>query len=139
MTIILRIYFSLLLTLFSIAFGLAQSDKIDSLIGELKRPSNDTSEVNVLNALGNEFRTIDTGKTIDYYTKALQLSDKINFQKGRANAYSGMAILYSSQKDFDKALFYYSKSLTIRDRIMDYRGMIMNLNSIGNIYIKQGR
>ncbi|MES2591161.1 MAG: tetratricopeptide repeat protein [Bacteroidota bacterium] len=132
-------YFAFLLTpLFFNVFGYAQINKLDSLQNELKKNINDTSKINVFNALGIENRKINTTLAFKYLEDALILSEKINFQKGRANAYSGMAIVHSSQKNSELALSNYTKSLLIRDRIGDQKGAVTNLNSIGNLYINQG-
>lgn len=115
----------------------AQASKIDSLQSELKKSVGDTSEANLLNALGIEYRKIDPEQSLKHFNQALIISEKINFQKGRGNAYFGMGGVYYEQGDFDKALSFYTKSLTIRDRISDKKGAANSLNSIGNVNINQ--
>ena len=131
-------FFFFLFIFFQSAICLPQSsNKIDSLENELKK-SVDTSRVNVLNALAQEYLKKTPEKSLEYSTKALFLSQKNNFQKGIGNAYSKMGAFYFLKGNFDKALDLYSKALTVREAIDDKKGIVNSLNNIGNVQLNQG-
>src|ERR1035437_8583282 len=112
------------------------TNKIDSLESELKK-SVDTSKVNVLNALAQEYLKKSPETALDYSNQALTLSKKIDFKKGAGNAYAKMGAVYSVKGNFGKALELYSKSLAIREGIDDKKGIANSLNNIGNVNLNQ--
>ena len=113
--------------------------KIDSLLSLLKTGKQDTNKVNHLNDLCREYKNIGSYDTALYYNNiALQLSQKINFHKGVANAYGGMGNVCGLKGDYPKALDYYFKALKIDEELNDKKGIAVRLGNIGNIYFSQG-
>lgn len=68
---------------------------------------------------------------------ALTIAEKNNFQQQTANCYNGIAIIYTIQHDFIKALENYNKSLVINKRIKSITGEASIYNNIGLIYLDQ--
>lgn len=135
----MNIFPSIVLFIFFLSsVGYSQPKKTDSLQHELAKTTIDTSKVNLLNSLAWEYRKLDIDKALNFSNKALQLSEKINFQKGKGNTLSKIADLYYSIGDYNKALDFYTKSLTIRETINDKKGTAKSLQNIGDVNINQG-
>lgn len=130
--------FTFLFTFFFSAFCFAQSTKVDSLQNILRKSGGDTLDVNVLNALVLEYRKTDPERALKYSDQALVLSEKIDFQKGRGDAYLMIGAVYFDLGNYEKALEYYSKSLTTRESLGDKNGIAQSLNNIGDVFINQG-
>jgi serine phosphatase RsbU (regulator of sigma subunit)/tetratricopeptide (TPR) repeat protein len=129
------------LALFLSCLCQAQSFDVDSLklkIAELegsKSYTNDTSRVNTLNLLSWEFKKASEYERADSAARAaLELAQKIKFQKGVAKAYHNMGIVAKSQSNYPLALQYYFEALKINEIIKNKKGMAANLNNIGIVY-----
>ena len=69
----------------NLLFG--QNPAIDSLKNKLSRHmQQDTARVNLLNTLALEIRRMDRKQMIPYTEEALQLSTKLNYEKGEGRA-----------------------------------------------------
>ncbi|MEO8762990.1 MAG: adenylate/guanylate cyclase domain-containing protein [Ginsengibacter sp.] len=98
----------------------------------------DTNVVNSLLFLSkNNFGT-DPEKAIQYAVQARQLSEKINFEKGKALALKNIGIANYYQGNNILALSYYQKSLLVFQSIKDDNGISNIENNIGAIYMNQG-
>jgi two-component system NtrC family sensor kinase len=130
----------LLLNCFSTS---AQNDslKIDSLKQVLQTQKDDTNKVNTLNEFAIAFsQNSDDLKSRQTATEALALSEKINFKKGQAAAYSniGNSYVFSADHNFSEALKNFNAALKIRIQIDDKRGISESYDGISGIYILQG-
>src|SRR4051812_31279776 len=118
----------LLILLFAFSFNLyAQSDsvKIDSLKKILQTQKEDSNKVNTLNELSIAFsQTSDVKKSRQNAIEALALSEKINFEKGSANAHSliGYSYMFSPDQNYIQALKSFNEALKIRIKINDKKG-----------------
>jgi adenylate cyclase len=142
-----RILLSLTITLFlSLPFGegwggaaFAQKQgqpKIDSLQAVLKTAKEDTSKVNMLNAITTEKINVgDYTEARKYADEALALAEKIGFKKITADSYNIIGTVYRMLSDYPKALEYYQKGLTISEQLGDKKDIASNLLGIGNIYL----
>ena len=130
---------TILLLVFATSFyqiSFAQQNKIDSLIKVLKIAKDDTSKVNTLNALSEQFWQIAKyaeGKK--YAEDALLLAEKTSFKKGIANAYNTIGNIYLSQSNYPEAVKNYFASLKIREDIGDKEGIADSYSGIGVIYM----
>ncbi len=93
----------------SIFTGLnAQKAKLDSLINLLDRhPQKDTIRVNRLNDIAYSLRRNDKEKGLSLAEEALELADKLNFKKGKANCLKNFGSIYKRQSNYPKAFVYY--------------------------------
>ncbi len=126
--------------------GFSQS-KIDSLNNALKLSKSDTSKVNILNLLAQEFKNINPDTSIYISQKALQLSQTDGYELGmgeaslcigQANLILGknedaLLSLSKSEMFFEKLLISNKKHL-----IRIKRDLANTLNTIGNVYISSG-
>lgn len=95
-----------------------ESTKDDSLLKEFNT-GEDTTRVNILNKLSEEFTYVNSDLAIRYANKALELSEQINFRKGLSKSYSNLGITYFRISDYSKALSYFRKVLKISNETKD--------------------
>jgi len=74
-------------------------------------------------------------KAMEDYFEALKLAEKANNEKMIASAYSGIAVVYSFQKDQIKAREYFNKALEIAIRLKDEKKLGSLNNNIGLTYM----
>ncbi len=89
--------------------SIAQVDVVDSLTYQLSiNTRNDTTHVNLLNALSYEYQWFDFNRSLDYADEALMLAESLSFQKGIATAYSSQAqsswFLGDSERAMERSL-----------------------------------
>jgi len=73
-------------------------------------------------------------KSLDCFNHSLILFEKCNDEKGMANIYNNMGLIYSNYSDYNKSIFYYKKSLQLKIAINDSNGIAKTYNNIGNVY-----
>jgi signal transduction histidine kinase len=122
--------------------------KIDSLFSVLKTTTQDTTRVNVLNMIADEFRSNDPDTAIYFSNKALALATRTNYKMGVAGAYlsQGAAKIYLGE--YEEAFKNNTEALKICNELLhkeEYNDttQILKLkarayNNIGNIYDNQG-
>ncbi len=131
---------------FLIAAGLLLRDplpaqnrrRLDSLYVLERSASNDTSRVNLLNAICQEYLISEPEVALDYANQALDLAARIEYHRGEAYSYRNIGIYYYNHNEFDPALKNHSKSLEIFEKLGDKEGMLLSYNSLGLIYYRQG-
>jgi len=92
--------------------------------------------------LGRAFITIGVAfkfkgnypKALEYYLKALKLSEEISDKKSIGNCYNNIGIVYNDQANYVKALDYYLKSLKILEEAGYKKGMSNCYSNIGLVY-----
>jgi tetratricopeptide (TPR) repeat protein len=117
-----------------------QQNPIDSLLNALKTTGEDTNRVNTFNNLAWEiiFTTGEYDKTMSYANDAIDLSKKINYKKGNAEALNVIGAAYMFQGNYNEALEYYFESLKIREVMEDKKGIAAAYSNIGLVYMYQG-
>lgn len=92
----------------------------------------------VLNSIGGVYVDIynDNLKAEEYYEKALELSEKINYVLGIAKAYHNLGLVHYNRKELDEALEYHKKSLDIVIKSGINEGLVYNYNSLAKIYLE---
>ena len=117
---------------------LAQQGKINYLLDELKVARQDTTRVRVYNELAYAYRNTDLKKSQDYVKRALDIAERNNLQKGRADALSIFGILYYRQSKYDSSLVYQEEALEIRERLKDRTGIAVSYNSLALLNMRKG-
>src|ERR1035438_4702737 len=121
------------------SFAFAQQSKIYSLLSLLKKDKEDTSKVIHLNKLSNKLRmTGSYDSSILYCNNAIQLAQHLNFNKGIANAYTNIGIVYDEQGNYPKAIDFYFKALKIEEVLGNKIRIANNMGNIGVVYQEQG-
>jgi tetratricopeptide (TPR) repeat protein len=118
----------------------AQESRVDSLLMAMGKTGEDTNRVFYLNELAWEivFTTGDYDQTIDYANQARELSEKIGFKKGRAEAFNVIGTAYMFQGNYPEALDNYTTSLTLRKELGNKKGIAAAYSNIGLVYMYQG-
>ncbi len=98
----------------------------------------DSFFVQTLNELTWQYRLVNSDKAIEYGNRAIESGKKIKYEKGIAQAYNDLGIIYFDRENYDTALMLYNNSLKIRERLKDEKGIAKLYNKIGVAYQKQG-
>jgi len=99
----------------------------------------DTNKVKSLSDLCWDYRFKSADSALIFGQQALQLATQINFQKGIAQAYNDMAIIYIDKANFRSAINYLDQAMKIRIQLKDSDGIAALYNKLGIIAQKQGR
>jgi len=135
----LKLLLLLLIQFASIQFITAQKNKalLDSL-EKLVPIQKDSSLVQTLNELTWQYRMVDKDKAIEYGNKAIEYGNRVKFNKGIAQAYNDLGIIYFDKENYDTAILLYNKAILIRQKLKDEKGIAKLHNKIGIVYQKQG-
>lgn len=114
---------------------LSQNVKIDSLKNELQNhKEKDVTRVDLLYELALEYCTKDIETALTFNKEAEEISDALNYIKGKAHYTYIKGFTQEIQSDFDKALQYYNESLQLY-KIIDFKkGTARSYIGIGVIY-----
>jgi two-component system NtrC family sensor kinase len=143
MTLQIRIRRFLKLALFlsyllSVEEVYSQDNLTDSLKRELQTAKADTNKVYILLQLSRPSRD---NKNVDiqfqYANEALLLADKLNFIKGRANAFWRISFLHIFQQNYPQALQASFKALKLFEELGDVNGVIKCYSDITFAYLSQ--
>ncbi|WP_166666214.1 hybrid sensor histidine kinase/response regulator transcription factor [Myroides indicus] len=74
----------------------------------------------------------------NYVQNSKELSEKLDFKKGEANAYNILGIIYAYKSNYPEALKNFSESLKQWQKIGNKKGVANSYNHIGSIYESQG-
>jgi len=119
-----------------LCFG--QSSLADSLKAVLESLDEDTSKVNTLIAICQEEYSQAPADALLYGNEALDLSEKLDYQKGMALANKSIGLCYYLQGDYWKTINYWQQSLISFEAINDKAGISNIHNIIGAVYYNAG-
>ncbi len=117
----------------------SQNFTIDSLLMSLEKDVRDTNRVITLNTLSRKY--INEGvyeNSFKYASDALRLSVKLNYLRGKANAYNNLGITCWYDNDYTCALLNYEASLQLMKQIGDQNAIAWAYNNLGLVYNIQG-
>ncbi len=124
---------------FLLLFCNSQNVQIDSMRNLLKTQQEDTNKVNTLVLISDKtWRDGNYDQAKKDAQEAYSLSEKLNFAKGKADAYNDLGNICTNQGNYPEALKNHFAALKIRDSINDKKGIGTSYNNIGNIYMYQG-
>lgn len=114
-------------------------NKIDSLLITLKKCQSDTEKVNLMCKISSTYYftasdSLSQKKMFDYANEALEISKKINYSKGLANAYYHLANAYYKSNNHAAAFENYHTSLEIAEKYNMPELIANNTNKIGYIH-----
>lgn len=131
-------FFLLLLLMWCRAPARSQSGKTIDSIERAAKNLRDTALVKAYNELVWQYRTVNATKAIEYGSKSVELSRRLQFSTGLAQAYNDLSIVYLDRGSFDTALNYLNRALQIRRRLGDSLGAAKAFNKIGIVHQKAG-
>lgn len=130
------ISFLILFTFYQICS--AQNTKTDSLKLILETSREDTLKVNILISIcQNEYRSYPDS-AIFHGNEALKLSEKLNFEKGSANAYKYVGMGYYFLGNYSETINSWQQALSNFEAINDKVGVSNILSNLGALYANQG-
>ena len=138
-TTICRVFLGFLLVYFYLPTLLLGANTLDSLQQRLLQLPEGEEKVKLLNELGYRNYTIDIEKTIQFAQEALDLSEKINYTRGKAEAYSILSIGNSIGGNQDIAYQQLEKTIQFAESIKAYDLIIKACNTRANSLKKEGQ
>lgn len=135
----MKVIFSLyvVLIIFVGSTALAQQSPADSLIQLLAKPMPDTSRVLLLDQLGRTLMYSKPLIAMKYAKEGLALSEKLNYDKGKARILNRLGSILRITGNYPSALEMHLNSLKIAESNHDLEGMAKTLNNIGVLYSGQ--
>ena len=136
----------LYLILCSFVLVQAQTKKADSLKTVLQHAKNDIDKAQTLNALADEYKTIDPKPMREYATQALALSQKIQYKMAEGNAQLHLGNAAIILGNYTQALQHFVSAQNIfenetqtnpKDKISVQRGLAKAYGSIGIVFAEQ--
>jgi two-component system, NarL family, sensor histidine kinase UhpB len=113
-------------------------NKMDSLMQVLKGAKEDSSMANTLNLLSRQYSLSgDYDQSAKYSNEAMHLSEKLNFEKGKAMALINMGVVEFYQGNYPEAHKLYSDALAISQKIKDRKLIAKCNNNIGLVFTYQ--
>lgn len=109
----------------------------DSLLAEISTHNRDTPLVKLYDLLSYTYANINPDSGLLFAGHTLRLAEELNWEKGRAAAYSDMGINHNVRSERYKALEYYVKALEIYRKLGADRSEAAVLSNIALVYHKQ--
>ncbi len=132
------VVFSVLAFCASCALYAQNRGRLDSLYALERNAANDTTRVNLLNAICQEYLISEPEVALEYANQAFGLSAKRMFHRGKAYAYRNIALYHYSNSELNKSIDNHIKALNLFEKLADQKGLLLCYNSLGIIYYKQG-
>ena len=98
----------------------------------------DSVKVNELLKLSKDNFSEAPEKSITYATEAIKISEKIQYDKGKALGLKNIGIAYYYQGNYVSALNFWEQSLATFEKMNDEIGVSNLLNNIGAVYFNRG-
>lgn len=105
--------------------------KIDSMLLELPKLTNDTLKGRTYNRIVEEYFFIDTDKALKYSRLGLLHVTKMNWKRGIAVFNSAIGRAYSDKGNYDSCQYYFNKALALHRQNDDKWNMASTLNNLG--------
>ena len=120
-------------------FAHAQKTKqADSLVALLNESNANADKARLLIRLAEVYHKKSTSRSVGYAQKALELSEKLNYQKGIGESMYYLAIGQFNQSKFTIAQDYLTKASILYRGIDDQKGVANAQKQIGRIYDRLG-
>ena len=130
------IYYLLMLSILAYAPKGQCSERIDSLHKALTTAQKeDTTRVNILNALSNQMTYTKTDSAIHYANRALALAKKMRYNEGQCLAYDLLAVALFQQGKTEDAIAQYEQEIAIS---VNKSNIVATYESIGMLRDIQG-
>ena len=147
---VIVLYLLLLLSVQLLVTGaFSQTQRIDSLLNDLKTIKNDSFTVFTLANIANEYYSYDTIKSRDYLEKGWLMAKKLNWNNALGNYYQikGMIKQYGGDENYaavclDSAIYHFKKEITlVKDTVQIGRLNLFIATCLGqkaDILVNQG-
>ncbi len=117
----------------------AQKSKTDSLVGAVRSQPDDTGKVNSLNLLSRRlYETAKYDSSLLVANQAIELGNKIGYNKGEGSGYTNAGNIYYLAAMFDSATYCQQKAIQLQTEAENPLGIGASNLGMGNIYMTQG-
>ena len=110
------------------------STKKDSLFFALKSEKNQNNIVDIYNKLSKEYKSLNPDSSLFYIKKAYNLSVKLKYVKGEADASYNYGTFYKRNSNIDSSLFWFENAFVKQSAYKDTIEISRALSAIGSIY-----
>jgi serine phosphatase RsbU (regulator of sigma subunit) len=118
--------------------GIAQDQTaIDSLKLVIAESKEDTTRMNAIYEIGDQYQYLLPDSALSYFTKALEIADNTNSIKTKAVCLRQIGIVYETKGLYDKALETYFKALDAYEEMDNKQGIASCYNDIAIIHYVQ--
>ncbi len=118
----------------------AQDKKaLDSLMRVYNTAQHDTTKIMALTSIAHEYRNIKPDTCISIAEKALQISEKIEFERGKGWAKNRIARGKLTKQDFANAMDLLTQAQAHFEKANDLKGLAWNYNILAYAYQQQNK
>jgi class 3 adenylate cyclase/tetratricopeptide (TPR) repeat protein len=128
-----------LLLFFKSILAFAGDPTTDSLKNVLSTLQDSPEKVRTLLELSQNYLNTSIEDAVAYATTAKDLSGKIGYDKGLADAYRVLGVYYKKWGKYRESLDAFSSSLEIYRKMKDLAGQSRILSNFGSVYADQGQ
>ena len=107
----------------------------DPLQGKIQT---DSAQVDTLLKRSMDLRYVNPDSAILLSRRAVELSDDINYETGKALGFKNIGVFYYDKGDYEEALRFYTSSIRIFEKEQDTLGISNLQNNIGSVYRSVG-
>lgn len=111
---------------------------VDSLNAVIEATENDTTKVDLLIALSEEFKDNDKVKAIEILNSAMKFAKTANSKIRQASILRAMGSVYIGQADLDKATQVLFSSIKISEDIKEWEGAASAYILLGRLHMEKG-
>lgn len=137
----MRYFYTLVLIFVYYVPSFAQHNKrskTDSLIAvSLQYAGADTIKCNLYLSIGNSYRQTDLKKAVEWLTRSVILSERLNYQRGVQHAANSLGICQATLSNYEESIEAFKKSKNAAIINKDSIALAWCYNNIGNIYIEK--
>ncbi|GGH30588.1 tetratricopeptide repeat protein [Sphingobacterium alkalisoli] len=127
-------FYLLILGLSGSAFG---QTNIDSVILEIQSAKVDSTKIKLLHEVGLYYKTQDLKKAAAYLDEAIELAEKINWDRGLSHAHLTRGEIFNETGRHDEATENYNQALKIATKLDNKRLIAQILNNIGTVHAQK--
>lgn len=113
---------------------ISQTQYLDSLLNELKTAKEDTNKVLLLNYISQDIFKTDAKEAFQYAKASVNLSEKLNYERGKAIGIINMGRTYQLELNYKEALKCYLEGLTINQKRGNKLTIAKSYGDIAGVY-----
>jgi signal transduction histidine kinase/Tfp pilus assembly protein PilF len=121
------------------ALCLAQSPEIENIQHSLHAIRDSSVYVNALNRLAMLLYEKNIDSTFYYTKKAREISDRLQYAQGTADALNNLGVIYDIKGDVQLALRYYDEANNSYEALHDSSNIVQTLMNIASVYQESGK
>jgi tetratricopeptide (TPR) repeat protein len=130
----MKFFYIFLIFLFFTEASFCQVQKIDDLKKNLPQITDSIKYADALNRIGQLFFEKNVDSSFSYAIKARELSKKLSYQKGIADATNTMGVLYDMKGDLQLSLKYYNDAYNTYKTLNEPIGVVQTTMRIALVY-----